>query len=40
MAERLKIIAHYRSMSLNKLMFGLSTQILAKEDANPAIVSV
>jgi predicted transcriptional regulator len=40
MAERLKTIAHHRSMSLNKLMFELSTQVLVEEDANPAMVSV
>jgi len=32
MAERLKTIAHYRSMSLNKLMFEQSTQVLVEED--------
>jgi len=40
MAEHLKTIAQHRDISLNKLMFELSTQVLAEEDANPAIVSV
>jgi Zn-dependent peptidase ImmA (M78 family) len=33
MAERLKTIAKHRDISLNKLMFELSTQILAEEEA-------
>lgn len=33
MAERLKQIAKLRDISLNKLMFELSTQVLAEEDA-------
>lgn len=33
MAERLKNIAKHRDISLNKLMFELSTQILAEEEA-------
>ncbi len=33
MAERLKTIAKVRDISLNKLMFELSTQVLAEEDA-------
>jgi len=33
MAERLKSVAKSRDMSLNKLMFELSTQALAEEDA-------
>ena len=33
MAERLKNIAKHRDMSLNKLMFELSTQVLAEEEA-------
>ncbi len=33
MAERLKDIAKARGISLNKLMFELSTQALAEEDA-------
>ena len=33
MAERLKKIAKARGISLNKLMFELSTQALAKEEA-------
>jgi predicted transcriptional regulator len=32
MAERLKTIAKQRDISLNKLMFELSTQILAEEE--------
>lgn len=33
MAERLKKIAKVRDISLNKLMFELSTQVLAEEEA-------
>ncbi len=33
MAERLKTIAKIRDISLNKLMFELSTPALAEEDA-------
>lgn len=33
MAERLRNIAKARGISLNKLMFELSTQLLAEEDA-------
>lgn len=33
MAERLKNIAKHRDISLNKLMFELSTQVLAEEEA-------
>ena len=33
MAERLKQIAKLRDISLNELMFELSTQVLAEEDA-------
>ncbi|MEZ5534994.1 MAG: ribbon-helix-helix protein, CopG family [Thiolinea sp.] len=33
MAEKLKQIARNRDMSLNKLMFELSTQALAEEEA-------
>jgi predicted transcriptional regulator len=33
MAERLKAIAKHRDISLNKLMFELSTQLLAEEEA-------
>jgi predicted transcriptional regulator len=33
MAERLKNIANLRDISLNKLMFELSTQVLAEEEA-------
>lgn len=33
MAERLKNIAKVRDISLNKLMFELSTQVLAEEEA-------
>jgi predicted transcriptional regulator len=33
MAERLKSIAKVRDISLNKLMFELSIQVLAEEDA-------
>jgi predicted transcriptional regulator len=33
MAERLKNIAKIRDISLNKLMFELSTQALAEEEA-------
>jgi len=33
MAERLKHIAKLRDISLNKLMFELSIQVLAEEDA-------
>ena len=33
MAERLKNIAKVRDISLNKLMFELSTQALAEEEA-------
>jgi predicted transcriptional regulator len=33
MADRLKNIAKHRDISLNKLMFELSTQILAEEEA-------
>jgi predicted transcriptional regulator len=32
-AERLKNIAKHRDISLNKLMFELSTQVLAEEEA-------
>ena len=34
MAERLKNIAKVRDISLNKLMFELSRQTLAEEEAN------
>jgi hypothetical protein len=33
MAERHKAIAKVRDISLNKLMFELSTQVLAEEEA-------
>jgi predicted transcriptional regulator len=33
MAERLKIIAKVRDICLKKLMFELSTQVLAEEEA-------
>ncbi|MDI1278833.1 toxin-antitoxin system HicB family antitoxin [Methylobacter sp.] len=33
MAERLKDIAKARDISLNKVMFELSTQVLAEEEA-------
>jgi predicted transcriptional regulator len=33
MAERLKIIAKLRDISLNKLMFELSTQAVAEEES-------
>lgn len=33
MAERLKNLAKHRDISLNKLMFELSTQVLAEEEA-------
>jgi predicted transcriptional regulator len=33
MAERLKTIAKHRDISLNKLIFELSTQVLAEEEA-------
>ena len=33
MADRLKNIAKVRDISLNKLMFELSTQVLAEEEA-------
>ncbi len=32
-ADRLKKIAKHRDISLNKLMFELSTQVLAEEEA-------
>ncbi len=35
MVERLKTIAHYRSMSFNKLMFEQSTQVLGKKMPTP-----
>ena len=34
-AERLKTIAHHRSMSFNKLMFEQSTQVLGKTMPTP-----
>lgn len=33
MAEKLKRIAKFRDISLNKLMFELSVQVLAEEEA-------
>lgn len=33
MADRLKNLAKHRDISLNKLMFELSTQVLAEEEA-------
>ena len=39
MAERLKNIARERDISLNKLMFELSTQALAKEEAKQRFVA-
>lgn len=39
MAERLKHIAKIRDISLNKLMFELSVQILAEDDAKQRFVA-
>ncbi len=39
MAERLKNIAKHRDISLNKLMFELSTQVLAEEEAKQRFLS-
>ena len=35
MAERLKTIANHRDISLNKLMFELSTQVLGEKMSTP-----
>jgi predicted DNA-binding protein len=40
MAERLKTIAKQRGISLNKLMFELSTQVLAEEEAKQRFLAV
>lgn len=40
MAERLKNIAKVRGISLNKLMFELSTQALAEEEAKQRFLAV
>lgn len=40
MAERLKTIAKQRGISLNKLMFELSTQVLAEEEAKQRFLTV
>jgi predicted transcriptional regulator len=39
MAERLKNIAKHRDISLNKLMFELSTQVLVEEEAKQRFVA-
>ncbi len=39
MAERLKHIAKIRDISLNKLKFGLSVQVLAEDDAKQRFVA-
>jgi predicted transcriptional regulator len=39
MAERLKHIAKIRDISLNKLMFELSVQVLAEDDAKQRFVA-
>ncbi|MDD2760365.1 MAG: toxin-antitoxin system HicB family antitoxin [Methylomonas sp.] len=39
MVERLKNIAKVRDISLNKLMFELSTQALAEEDAKQCFLA-
>jgi predicted transcriptional regulator len=40
MVERLKNIAKVRDISLNKLMFELSTQVLAEEEAKQRFLAV
>jgi predicted transcriptional regulator len=39
MAERLRHIAKIRDISLNKLMFELSVQVLAEDDAKQRFVA-
>jgi ribosomal protein L15E len=39
MAERLKNIAKVRDISVNKLMFELSTQVLAEEEAKQRFIN-
>jgi predicted transcriptional regulator len=39
MAERLKYIAKLCDISMNKLMFELSTQVLAEEEAKQRVIA-
>jgi predicted transcriptional regulator len=39
MAERLKSIAKFRDISVNKLMFELSAQVLAEEEAKQRFIA-